>query len=75
MALDTATEQAIQRSLGDLAAGRTTLVIAHRLGHPSRMPTAIVVVDENGLVEQGLHRDLVAADGVYRRLHDAQYAR
>ena len=73
-ALDTATEQAIQRSLGQLAVGRTTLVIAHRL---ATIQTAdrIVVVDENGLVEQGRHRDLVAADGVYRRLHDAQYAR
>ena len=73
-ALDTATEQAIQRSLGDLAAGRTTLVIAHRLA-TIQNADRIVVVDENGLVEQGRHRDLVAADGVYRRLHDAQYAR
>ncbi len=73
-ALDTATEQAIQRSLGDLAVGRTTLVIAHRLA-TIQNADRIVVVDENGLVEQGRHRDLVAADGVYRRLHDAQYAR
>ena len=73
-ALDTATEQAIQRSLGDLAVGRTTLVIAHRLA-TIQNADRIVVVDESGLVEQGRHRDLVAADGVYRRLHDAQYAR
>ncbi len=73
-ALDTATEQAIQRSLGDLAAGRTTLVIAHRLG-TIQNADRIVVVDESGLVEQGRHRDLVATDGVYRRLHDAQYGR
>ena len=73
-ALDTATEQAIQRSLGALASGRTTLVIAHRLA-TIQNADRIVVVDENGLVEQGRHRDLVAADGVYRRLHDAQYAR
>ncbi len=73
-ALDTATEQAIQRSLGDLAAGRTTLVIAHRLA-TIQNADRIVVVDESGLVEQGRHRDLVAADGVYRRLHDAQYGR
>ncbi len=73
-ALDTATEQAIQRSLGDLAVGRTTLVIAHRLA-TIQNADRIVVVDENGLVEQGRHRDLVAAAGVYRRLHDAQYAR
>ncbi len=73
-ALDTATEQAIQRSLGELAVGRTTLVIAHRLA-TIQNADRIVVVDENGVVEQGRHRDLVAADGVYRRLHDAQYAR
>jgi len=71
-ALDTETERAIQTSLAELAVGRTTLVIAHRLAtiqHADR----IVVVDESGLVEQGRHLDLIAADGVYRRLHEAQY--
>ncbi|WP_342240230.1 ABC transporter ATP-binding protein [Inquilinus sp. OTU3971] len=71
-ALDTETEQAIQQSLAELSQGRTTLVIAHRLAtiqHADR----IVVVDANGIAEQGRHRDLVAAGGLYRRLHDAQY--
>lgn len=71
-ALDTETERAIQTSLAELAVGRTTLVIAHRLAtiqHADR----IVVVDESGLVEQGRHLDLIAANGVYRRLHEAQY--
>ncbi|WP_026872292.1 ABC transporter ATP-binding protein [Inquilinus limosus] len=71
-ALDTETEQAIQQSLAELSEGRTTLVIAHRLAtiqHADR----IVVVDANGIAEQGRHRDLVAAGGLYRRLHDAQY--
>ncbi|MGK9236517.1 ABC transporter ATP-binding protein/permease [Inquilinus limosus] len=71
-ALDTETEQAIQQSLADLSEGRTTLVIAHRLAtiqHADR----IVVVDAAGIAEQGRHRDLVAAGGLYRRLHDAQY--
>ncbi|MGO1081102.1 ABC transporter ATP-binding protein [Inquilinus sp. CA228] len=71
-ALDTETEQAIQQSLAELSRGRTTLVIAHRLAtiqHADR----IVVVDANGIAEQGRHRDLVAAGGLYRRLHDAQY--
>src|SRR5215217_5520452 len=71
-ALDTATEVAIQRSLAELSQGRTTLVIAHRLAtiqHADR----IVVVDETGVAEQGRHKDLVAADGIYRRLHDAQF--
>ncbi len=73
-ALDTATEVAIQRALGELSAGRTTLVIAHRLA-TIRHADRIVVVDHDGLVEQGRHGELVAADGVYRRLHDAQFAR
>ncbi|WP_237478702.1 ABC transporter ATP-binding protein [Lichenibacterium dinghuense] len=72
-ALDTATEVAIQRSLTELSAGRTTLVIAHRLA-TIRHADRIVVVDRDGLVEQGRHGDLVARDGTYRRLHDAQFA-
>jgi ATP-binding cassette subfamily B protein len=68
-ALDTETERAIQASLTELAQGRTTLVIAHRLAtiqHANR----IVVVDETGLAEQGRHDELLAAGGVYRRLHE-----
>lgn len=71
-ALDTATEQAIQRSLNDLAVGRTTLVIAHRLA-TIRHADRIVVVTEDGIVEQGSHKELLAVDGVYRQLHNAQY--
>jgi ATP-binding cassette, subfamily B, bacterial len=72
-ALDTETERLIQASLAELAEGRTTLVIAHRLAtiqHADR----IMVVDETGVAEQGRHRDLLAAGGIYRRLHDAQFA-
>jgi ATP-binding cassette subfamily B protein len=71
-ALDTETERAIQTSLAELAEGRTTLVIAHRLA-TIQNADRIVVVDETGVAEQGRHRDLLAAGGVYRRLHDAQY--
>ena len=71
-ALDTETEQAIQQSLTELSQGRTTLVIAHRLA-TIRNADRIVVVDENGIAEQGRHSDLVAAGGVYRRLHEAQH--
>ncbi len=71
-ALDTETERAIQASLGELAAGRTTLVIAHRLA-TIQNADRIVVVDETGVAEQGRHEDLVAASGVYQRLHEAQY--
>ena len=71
-ALDTETERLIQQSLAELAEGRTTLVIAHRLAtiqHADR----IMVVDETGVAEQGDHRELLAAGGIYRRLHDAQF--
>ncbi|HWV24658.1 MAG TPA: ABC transporter ATP-binding protein [Thermomicrobiales bacterium] len=71
-ALDTATEQAIQQSLNELAAGRTTLVIAHRLA-TIRDADRIVVVDETGIAEQGSHLDLLSRNGVYRQLHDAQF--
>lgn len=67
-ALDTVTEAAIQQALAELAAGRTTLVIAHRLG-TIRNADRIVVVTEQGIVEQGTHSELVTAGGVYQRLH------
>ncbi len=70
-ALDTETERAIQQSLAELAQGRTTLVIAHRLA-TIRDADRIVVVDESGIAEQGRHDELVRTGGIYRRLHDAQ---
>ena len=71
-ALDTQTEQAIQSSLVDLSEGRTTLVIAHRLA-TIRQADRIVVVGESGIIEQGRHEVLLAADGAYTRLHAAQF--
>ncbi len=71
-ALDSETERLIQQSLSELAAGRTSLVIAHRLA-TVRDADRIVVVDDRGVVEQGRHEDLLAAGGIYRRLHDVQF--
>jgi ATP-binding cassette subfamily B protein len=71
-ALDTETEQAIQVSLTELARGRTTLVIAHRLA-TIRNADRIVVVDASGVAEQGRHGELIQAGGAYRRLHEAQF--
>ncbi|MFB9277006.1 ABC transporter ATP-binding protein [Cohnella cellulosilytica] len=71
-ALDTETELAIQQSLAELSRGRTTLVIAHRLA-TIKDADRIVVVTEEGIAEQGRHRDLIAAGGVYSRLHQAQF--
>ncbi len=71
-ALDTETERAIQQALAELSEGRTTLVIAHRLA-TIQNADRIIVVDETGIAEQGRHRELVAAGGLYSRLHEAQY--
>ncbi len=71
-ALDSETERAIQDSLAELSVGRTTLVIAHRLATIQKADR-IVVVDRSGVAEQGRHTELIAADGAYRRLHDAQF--
>jgi len=71
-ALDTETERAIQASLAELAVGRTTLVIAHRLA-TIQNADRIFVVDESGVAEEGRHADLLAANGIYSRLHRAQF--
>jgi ATP-binding cassette subfamily B protein len=71
-ALDTETETMIQQSLSELSQGRTTLVIAHRLA-TIKNADRIVVVTPEGITEQGRHDELVAAGGVYSRLHRAQF--
>ena len=70
-ALDTATEIKIQKSFEELSKGRTTLVIAHRLS-TVRNADLIVVVDDEGICEQGTHRSLLAKKGVYAALYEAQ---
>ena len=70
-ALDTETERAIQQSLAELAEGRTTLVIAHRLA-TIRHADRIVVVEGGGIAEQGRHGELMQAGGAYQRLQEAQ---
>lgn len=71
-ALDTETERLIQKSLDELAENRTTLVIAHRLA-TIRNADKIVVVTEQGIVEQGTREELLAKNGVFARLYEVQY--
>ncbi len=69
--LDSHTEQAIQKTLAAVSADRTTLVIAHRL---STVVDAdrILVMEAGRIREQGTHRDLLAAGGLYASLWDLQ---
>ena len=71
-ALDTQTEQFIQQSFNELAEGRTTLVIAHRLATIQHVDR-IIVVTPDGIVEQGTHEELLNLNGHYAALYHAQF--
>jgi len=71
-ALDTESERHIQRAIDELIARRTTLVIAHRLSTIEHADL-IVVMQDGEVVEQGTHRELIALDGIYGRLHAMQF--
>jgi len=69
--LDTESEALIQKSLGDLLKGRTTLVIAHRLTTIQRADL-ILVIEDGRIVERGRHDELMAARGRYHELYTVQ---
>ena len=70
--VDTQTERHIQQAMRQLMAGRTAFVIAHRLS-TIRSADNILVVRDGNIVEQGTHEQLMALDGFYRSLYQAQF--
>ena len=71
-ALDAASEEQIQQALDNLAAGRTTLVVAHRLATVQKADQ-ILVMDQGRIVARGTHAELSQQDGLYARLSALQH--
>jgi len=72
-ALDNESERKVQKGLDTLMVGRTTLVVAHRLSTIENADR-IVVMKQGRVVESGKHRELVANDSHYSRLHQLQFS-
>ena len=70
--VDTRTEMAIQKAMGELMKGRTTFVIAHRLS-TIRDADMILVMNHGSIIEQGTHLDLLAKGGFYADLYNSQF--
>ena len=71
-ALDASAEATIQKALSRLSAGRTTLVIAHRLA-TIRDADRIIVMDKGTVADEGTHDELLARGGLYKSLYDLQF--
>lgn len=72
-ALDTVTEQLVQAALNNVMRERTVLVIAHRLS-TIQNANNILVMERGRVIEHGTHRELLAMNGQYRKLHNLQFS-
>src|SRR5207248_11696935 len=70
--LDSESEQLVQEALERLMAGRTTLVIAHRLA-TIRDADLILVIEQGRIAEAGTHSELLRRGGLYAQLHEIQF--
>jgi len=70
--VDTRTEMAIQKAMGELMKGRTSFVIAHRLS-TIRDAELILVMNHGSIIEQGTHKELLAQNGFYADLYNSQF--
>jgi ATP-binding cassette subfamily B protein len=69
--VDTETEAEIRAALDHLMVGRTTFIIAHRIQSVMNADL-ILVLDQGGIVQRGKHEELMAEEGIYRRIYDMQ---
>jgi ATP-binding cassette subfamily B protein len=69
--VDTETEAEIREALNQLMENRTTFIIAHRIQSVMNADL-IVVLDKGGIIQMGTHEELVAQDGMYRKIYDIQ---
>ena len=73
-ALDNESEQLVKHSLSTLSGGRTTFTIAHRLSTVENA-SRILVLTQNGIEEQGTHKELLEKGGIYAKLYNSQFDR
>ncbi len=70
--IDTRTEVLVQEAFDAMIAGRTSLIVAHRLS-TIRNATCILVMDQGKIVERGTHEELLARGGAYAKLYQSQF--
>ena len=71
--IDTRTEMKIQKAFATMMQGRTSFLVAHRLS-TIQEADVILVMRDGKIVEQGNHEELLAANGFYKKLFDAQWS-